>query len=66
MIIETVFIYPGISESAQMESARVKAKKHPHGFSNVCYHKYGEAHNKKCYTLDINVKDDENEANKVF
>lgn len=66
MIIETVYIYKGVSEPAQMESARRKAKNHLHGFSNVCYHKHGEAHNKKCYTLDINAKDDEDEANKVF
>lgn len=66
MIIETVFIYPGLSESAQMESARAKAKKHPHGFSNVCFHKHGDKHNDKCYTLDINAKDDEDDSSKVY
>lgn len=60
-LIETVYIYEGLSETAQMENARIKAKKHPHGLSNVCFHKHGESHNDRCYTLDINAKDDEDE-----
>lgn len=59
MIIETVYIFPDVNESVQMENARNKAKKHPQGLSNVCYHKHGESHNKRCYTLDINAEDEE-------
>lgn len=53
MRVETVFIFSETNEAAQLESARKKAQNHPHGLSNVCYHKYGETHNTKCYTLDI-------------
>lgn len=66
MRIQTVYIYPGISESAQLENAKQKAKNHPHGFSNICYHKQGAKHNQKCYKFDINAKDDEDKAKKVF
>lgn len=62
MIIQTVYIFPGLSESAQMQSARDKVKNHPHGFSNVCFHKQGQTCNVKCFTLDINEKDEEIEV----
>jgi len=62
-MIETVFIFGHISETAQLENARRKAKNNPHGLSNVCYHKWGTSHNDKCYTFDINDKGDPEKEN---
>lgn len=56
-VIETVFIFPLVDERRQLESAKKKAEQHPSGFSNVCYHKYGEHCNNKCYTFDIHEEE---------
>lgn len=62
-MIETVYIFLGVNESVQLESARKKASNHPNGLANVCFHKHYESHNEKCYTLDVNdVEGDENDG----
>lgn len=57
--ILTVYIYEGLDEHAQLESATKKAKDHPNGLANVCFHKKGRRHNKKCYTLNIHQEKSE-------
>lgn len=59
MNIQTVYIFPGISESAQMANAKQKAVEHDNGLVNICYHRHYEPHNKKCCTFDVRADEDE-------
>lgn len=50
----SVYITPGTSKERLLEAAHQKALENPNGLANVCFHKKGRRHNKRCYTLDIN------------
>ena len=56
--IQSVYISDITSESRMLEVAKQKAAEHPDKLANVCYHRHGDSHVKKCYTLDLNEVDD--------